>query len=273
MTDNPDKKGIAAKRPLIIAAACVAAAAVAVVILFATHIICFHEWNAATCTEPETCAICGRTQGDALGHDMKDATCTDPQMCLRCDSTFGSALGHDVPAWETTREASCSQPGEKHGTCRRCNQTIKEKIPAIAHTEGDWSVAVDAKINSDGTVTPGEKVLTCSVCGAEMKREQFTLEITLAQKNALKQARDYLTWMHPSYASLIDWLETYDGYSREDAVFAADYCDADWSEQAVLYAKERMKNSGASRDGLADWMRMEQFTNDQIEHALAEVGY
>ncbi|WP_297673713.1 hypothetical protein [Slackia sp.] len=170
-------------------------------------------------------------------------------------------------------EASCSETGKKHGICQRCNQTITEEIPKIAHTEGDWNIVVDATINSDGTVTPGEKALICSVCGSEIKREQYSVEVTLSQQNALKQTRDYLTWLHPSYAYLIDWLETYDGYTHEDAVFAADYCGADWNEQAILCAKDRMSMSGASRDGLAEELRYMQFDNAQIEQALAAVGY
>ena len=41
---------------------------------------CEHSWNAATCTEPATCALCGAKEGEALGHkyveDIIDATCT-----------------------------------------------------------------------------------------------------------------------------------------------------------------------------------------------------
>ena len=41
---------------------------------------CDHSWNAATCTTPATCALCGATDGAALGHtyveDIIDATCT-----------------------------------------------------------------------------------------------------------------------------------------------------------------------------------------------------
>lgn len=273
MTENNSEKTRLAKKPAVITAACIAAAAFVVVALFATHVICLHDWKPATCTEPEKCAVCGRTQNESLGHDLQEATCLDPQICLRCNETFASPLGHDVGEWETAHEASCSETGEKHGICQRCNQTITEEIPKIAHTEGDWNIVVDATINSDGTVTPGEKALICSVCGSEIKREQYSVEVTLSQQNALKQTRDYLTWLHPSYAYLIDWLETYDGYTHEDAVFAADYCGADWNEQAILCAKDRMSMSGASRDGLAEELRYMQFDNAQIEQALAAVGY
>ena len=25
---------------------------------------CYHTWNAATCTRPRTCSICGKTEGE-----------------------------------------------------------------------------------------------------------------------------------------------------------------------------------------------------------------
>lgn len=29
-----------------------------------------HAWHAATCTTPKTCAVCGATEGDSLGHNI-----------------------------------------------------------------------------------------------------------------------------------------------------------------------------------------------------------
>lgn len=29
---------------------------------------CYHTWNAATCTRPRTCSICGKTEGESKGH-------------------------------------------------------------------------------------------------------------------------------------------------------------------------------------------------------------
>lgn len=44
---------------------------------------CYHTWNAATCTRPRTCSICGKTEGESKGHTWSNATCTKPQ-------TFGN---------------------------------------------------------------------------------------------------------------------------------------------------------------------------------------
>ena len=40
-----------------------------------------HSWDAATCTEPMTCCICGATQGSPDGHSWEEATCTEPKYC------------------------------------------------------------------------------------------------------------------------------------------------------------------------------------------------
>lgn len=32
-----------------------------------------HRWEDATCTTPETCLLCGKTDGDALGHSFTNA--------------------------------------------------------------------------------------------------------------------------------------------------------------------------------------------------------
>ena len=99
--------------------------------------VCTHVWTEATCTAPQTCSICGATQGEALGHDWADATCTEPQTCTRCGATQGEALGHD---WT---DATCTEPQ----TCARCGATQGK---ALGH---DWMEA---------TCTDPE---TCSRCG------------------------------------------------------------------------------------------------------------
>ena len=36
-----------------------------------------HTWDEATCTDPETCSVCGATQGEALGHNYVEGVCTE----------------------------------------------------------------------------------------------------------------------------------------------------------------------------------------------------
>ena len=76
-------------------------AALLLITVIAASTICHHEWVAATCTTPETCSKCGKTQGEALGHSWMDATCTAPKTCTVCGETEGEALGHTESRWKT----------------------------------------------------------------------------------------------------------------------------------------------------------------------------
>lgn len=82
--------------------------------LLATKVLCFHQWQDATCTAPMTCSRCADTKGQSLKHNNIPATCTDPATCTSCGEMFGSALGH------TLHEATCT----KAKYCTRCFKTF-----------------------------------------------------------------------------------------------------------------------------------------------------
>ena len=100
---------------------------------------CKHEtWKDADCVTPKTCAECGETEGEALGHAWVDADCLNAKTCTVCGETEGEALGH---AWA---DATC----ETAKTCSACGETEGE---ALGHT---WM---------DATT---EAPMTCEACGA-----------------------------------------------------------------------------------------------------------
>ena len=103
-----------------------------------TETECQHEWAEATCTAPQTCTICGETEGEALGHKFADATCTTAKTCSVCNATEGEALGHKFA------DATCTAAK----TCSVCNATEGE---ALGHKF------------ADATCTAAK---TCSVCNA-----------------------------------------------------------------------------------------------------------
>ena len=72
---------------------------------------------------------------------------------------------------------------------------------------------------------------------------------TTGEKNALRSAREYLSFSAFSYTGLIKQLE-YEGYSTEEATYAADNCNANWNEQAAKSAKEYLDMSSFSRQEL-----------------------
>lgn len=107
---------------------------------------CEHQWADANCLEPQTCTLCGETEGEALGHSWTDATCDTPKTCSACAQTEGDALGHN---WE---EATCDAPK----TCSVCAATEGE---ALGHT---WQEATTEapKTCLVCATTEGERIIT-----------------------------------------------------------------------------------------------------------------
>ncbi len=94
---------------------------------------------------------------------------------------------------------------------------------------------------------------------------------TIGQKNALKSAKQYLSFMGFSREGLIDQLE-YEQYSREDAIYAVDNCGADWKQQAVKCAKDYLKTSAFSHDGLVEQLEYEKFTSEEAQYGADNCG-
>ena len=211
----------------------------------APSVLCPHEWEAATCTQPKTCLLCSETTGFALGH------------------TFGQ--------WETTKKATCSEEGQKAATCTRCGERFTQAISKTSHTGGEWTVEKDYSISSTGTVTPGLETQKCTVCGEQINSRTYTVTLTTSQTNAMKKASSYLRSMAFSYSGLVEQLE-YEGFSGEDATFAVDHCGADWNVQADRMAAQYLKTMAFSRSGLIEQLEFEGFTEEQATHGVDSVG-
>lgn len=235
------------KKKLIIGAIVAAVALAAVTsVLFATHVLCIHQWSEATCTEPQICSICNRTQGDPLGHEAND--------------------------WKTTKEATCTAEGMEQGRCIRCGELQSRTIPKTPHTEGHWETTRDWKLNSSGGVESGEHELRCTVCGELLKTEEFKPELTTAEEGACKFAMQMLfsdTGMSRDF--LIQQLET-QGFTEAESTLAIDHCGVDWNEEAVKSAKFYLKTSGGSRDMVMSWLSIGHFTDEQANYACDQVG-
>lgn len=104
---------------------------------------CFqHEWAEATCTTPQTCTKCGKTEGETLPHEWEDATCTSSQICKVCGIAQGTALGHD---W---MEATCTEPKK----CKVCEETEGEPL---GHNYSSYEDFVCARCNEEKIFTIG----------------------------------------------------------------------------------------------------------------------
>lgn len=84
---------------------------------------CSHDWVEATCTAPKTCATCGETEGEALGHTGGIATCLAEAVCDRCGQSYGELGDH---AWQG---ATCD-------AARHCELCGEDDGEALGHTGG-----------------------------------------------------------------------------------------------------------------------------------------
>ena len=94
-----------------------------------------HTLTAATCTNPQTCVVCGATVGDVLPHSITTpATCTvNSSQCTGCGH-IERALGHN---WAVTPKV-----GLENIHCSRCSET------------SSWAFSVFT--GAMQTLTPGE---------------------------------------------------------------------------------------------------------------------
>lgn len=95
---------------------------------------------------------------------------------------------------------------------------------------------------------------------------------TLGELNALESAKSYLSFKTFSYDGLVKQLE-YEKYSHAEATYAADYCGADWKEQAVKCAASYLSFTSFSREQLITQLEYEGFTHDQAIYGATQNGY
>lgn len=105
----------------------------------------------------------------------------------------------------------------------------------------------------------------------ETKPPKTEPAMTNEQRNALRKAEDYLDYSPFSHDGLIHQLE-YEGYSTEDATFAADNCGADWNEQALMDAKDYLDYSAFSYKGLIRQLEYEKYTTEQATYGADNCG-
>lgn len=245
---------------------------ISILVVLVLLLVCFHNWKDATCLTPITCEKCGETQGEPLGHEWVEANCTEAKHCVKCNISEGEALGHTIKEMKTTKESSCSEEGERKGFCDRCQKDCIEKIDKLPHTKSDWKIKKDYVFNPDGSIETGIEIIECKVCKEELETREYTIELTLSQKNAIICAYDEISFWKcaPSYL-IYEILVDSNQFSVSDAKLAVSHMDVDWDEQAVMYAKENC--SGISKAQLDTQMRHYGFNNEQIEMALKKVGY
>lgn len=172
----------------------------------------------------------------------------------------------EQPAAEADEPATAIVP-DMVGTPISVSRPIAEAYGLTFTAPAD---AADDSIIATQSIAAGEEVdegteVTVTV---EPPKPKLTIE----QTNAIAKAEDYLSLSGFSRAGLISQLE-FEGYSTDAATFGADNAGADWNAEAAEKAKQYMDMTAFSRQGLYDQLAFEKFTPEQIEFALAAVGY
>lgn len=103
------------------------------------------------------------------------------------------------------------------------------------------------------------------------KQEESSTVLSAGKQNALKSAKNYLSFSNFSYLGLIEQLE-YEKYSYEDAVYAADNCGADWNEQALKTTESYLDYTTFSFKSLVEQLEYEKFTSEQANYAANNCG-
>ena len=88
-----------------------------------------HEWVDATCTEPKTCSICYKTEGEALGHTWNEGTVTTDPTC-------------DVVGVKTF---ACTVDG--------CDGSKTEDVPVLGHVWGEDSICTREGCGKSNVIT------------------------------------------------------------------------------------------------------------------------
>ncbi len=132
---------------------------------------------------------------------------------------------------------------------------------------------IEASADVEETTTSTESVVEEEPAIEEpVVEEEPKISMTKGQENALKKAGTYLSMTAFSHDGLVEQLE-FEGFSKEDAIFAADNCGADWNEQAAKKAETYLELTSFSRQGLIEQLEFEGFTTEQAEYGATAVGY
>ena len=101
--------------------------------------------------------------------------------------------------------------------------------------------------------------------------------LTRAQMNAVRSAKQYLSFQGFSRRGLIDQLSSPygDGYTIKNATAAVNSLNVDWNEQAVKSARQYLSIQGFSCRGLVEQLSSEygdKYTYEQSTYAANKMG-
>lgn len=163
---------------------------------------------------------------------------------------------------------------EQNEELQKQNDSLQKKYNELykQHNELKSSTVNEKETKAQNEESAENKANELNVFEKDTSKDTDVHVATMGERNALSKAKDYLEFMEFSYTGLISQLE-YEKYSREEAVYAADNCGADWNEQAAKKAKTYLEFMSFSKDGLIEQLEFEGFTHEQAIYGAEQNGY
>ncbi len=161
------------------------------------------------------------------------------------------------------------------------NDSFMEIYSSAKSTYGNYDFASNVESSSAAESTSATEPASESASATESPSSDTapattpdsssSSSVTTGQRNALKKANSYLKITAFSHDGLIGQLE-FDGFTTEEATYAADNCGADWHEQALDKAKRYLNVSSFSYEGIIDQLKFDAFTDEQAAYAADNCG-
>lgn len=128
--------------------------------------ICVHEWSPAnaSCTQTQTCTKCHAVRA-ARSHDFEAATCTNPKKCKVCGTKEGNALGHTPDSSNVCTRCNKQLVAHDlnfHKVCPYCRKCLNALCVAYIGCDG---TASGCNGSSTGKVAHTGGHYLCSKCG------------------------------------------------------------------------------------------------------------
>ncbi|WP_207707155.1 Ltp family lipoprotein [Acetobacterium wieringae] len=201
----------------------------------------------------------------------------DMKFCSNC----GNALdNNNIITSEQVEQGKTTLPVVNHSQQKKEGSVFKSLISLVFWGFILWlivpiflgNLGIGSSTKSETTERTADNAIVQENSQESSSSTVTTSSISMGQKNALGKAASYLDFAAFSYSGLIEQLK-YEGFSDEDATYAADNCGADWNEQASKKAKSYLEFTSFSRASLIDQLLYEGFTSDQAEYGATSVGY
>ena len=89
---------------------------------------------------------------------------------------------HTYSEWQTTKEATCTEAGEKTRTCSKCNEVETEPVAALDHDMGALITAKEPTCTEDGYA----EHYHCARCGKDFAQNGTEIEASLPASHKLE---------------------------------------------------------------------------------------